>query len=167
MDAGEEPPLSPTAEAEGSTDEDGGVNGSHKDGEMSRKDSESTVVDCKLLQEQDAEKSGEVVKPCSLEKLSSESSSEYKDASSHNQFLESRVVSNVTTPESEKSPAQQAESGDPETTFLAQQSSLAIDEESTQDRIQMWLEDSQCSIPSEKDEIVDPPSKEVDSSKVP
>ena len=161
MDA-DEPTLPPTAEDDGSiSEEDGG--GEEEPGKLSRKDSECTVVECNAVQEDFVEaNSGELVKPSSLDKLSSCDSSEYKDAKSQNskQFQNFDDSSPITSPESEKSlpiPTNPvAEPGTPETSYLAGEGSLTIasmdSSSSVQDRVQMWLDDSHCSISTEKEE---------------
>jgi len=157
MDA-DENTLPPTAEDEGSLlEEETGMESSQNEGEvekMSRKDSQCTVVECKPIQEAEVE----AKKPTSLEKLSSGGSSDYKDAQSQNSkgFEEPE---NLTTPESEKSrPLEDLEQAppSPESTYLAANSSLEIETidstSSLQDRVQMWLDDSHCSIPTDKEE---------------
>ena len=171
MDAGDENTLPPTAEDEDAElDDEIGVARSQTEGEtekMSRKDSECTVVECKTILEQSVET--EVKKPTSLDKLSSAGSSDYEDAQSRNskEFHES---GDLTTPESEKSiPIADMEQAtpSPESTYLAANSSLEIEtmdsSSSVQDRVQMWLDDSHCSISTDKEEETtdDPTPKDV------
>ena len=163
MDAGDENTLPPTAEDEGSLSEEetGGENVQNQAEveKMSRKDSEITVVECKAIKEHFED--GDVEKPSSLDQLSSVTSSDYKDAKSQNskQFQEFGDTSgNLSTPESEKSPLADLKqtTPSPDSTYLAAAcSTLEIEtidsSSSVQDRVQMWLEDSHCSIATDKE----------------
>ena len=153
MDAVEEPSLPPTAEAE--CDEDAETEEASKDADTeqsSRKGSESTVVECKIIHEQPVEVSLPA-KSLSIDPSESEESSEYEDATSHTS-RDREVSAVMNTPISkEDEPASCVQfSADPP--FLMESPTLAdvLEETTSEDRIHMWLEDSQTSMSDVKEQ---------------